>query len=150
MDHLLKFLEELSKTGTYYAETVENCAEIYIEGDETPAVLLELKGSYYHVNFRCDIPSRQVAQLMYDMTVIDEDIIVEAEFIISQEEGIIYGQNALALFYMTVQKAMDDAQLKHEMGPDNVLFVVEQPIHAYGNRNERNQNKLHQLWGLDL
>jgi hypothetical protein len=145
MDYLKQFLKELSKDGIYYAEMVENCAEIYIIGDTTPAVLLELQDDFYHVNFRCDVPVRQIAQIMYDMTNIDPDIIVEAEFMISQDHGVIYGQNAMALFYMTVYSAMEHAQAKQEAGLDGVIYVVEQPIEAFCLKS-KSKTKIQKMW----
>jgi len=147
MDHLKQFLKELCDSGIYYAEIVENCAEIFIIEDSTPAVLLELKDDFYHVNFRCDIPVRQVAQLMYDMTTIDEDIILGPEFIISQEQGVVYGQSALALFYITVHKTMEDVQMKHEAELDGVTYVVEQPLEVFGLRsNPKEKSKIQKMW----
>ena len=146
MDYLKQFLTDLTKDGTYYAEIVGNIAEIYVVGDNCPAILLEVQDNLYHVNIRCDIPSRIVAKLIYDMTVLDEDIVVGQDFFIS-DSGILYGQTAMAAYFSTVYKTMEGIQLRNEMELDDSIYVVQQPIHAYGKRNDK--NKLQRLWGTD-
>ena len=147
MDYLKQFLTDLTKDATYYAEIVDNIAEIYVVGDSSPAILLELHDNLYHINIRCDIPSRTVAKLIYDMTIIDEDIVIGQDFFIT-DTGILYGQNAMAAFFSTVYKTMEHIQLRNEMELDDSIYVVQQPIHGYGNKNGR-KNKVQRLWGSD-
>lgn len=147
MDYLKQFLTNLTKDGTYYAEIVDTLAEIYIIEDDTPAILLEIQDNMYHINVRCDIPVNIVAKLIYDMTVLDEDIVVGQSFFVT-DSGVLYGQNAMAAFFSTVYKTMDDIQLRKEMQLDDSIYVVQQPILAYGIRNER-KNKMQRLWGTD-
>ena len=80
------------------------------------------------------------------MTTIDEDLVMGPEFIISQEKGIIYGPNALALFYMTIHQTMEDAQMKYDAGLDGVIYVVEQPIRTFGLKSKE-LSKIQKMWG---
>ena len=55
MDYLKDFLKQLTKTKKYYAEMVGNAAEIFVDGEPDPVVLLEFDSSYYNINLRCDL-----------------------------------------------------------------------------------------------
>ncbi len=148
MSNLKQFLHDLTKDGVYHTETVDHVAEIYIVGDTSPAVLLELNDNVYHVNVRCDIPPRLVAELIHDMTMIDEDITFGPDFFIS-EKGILYGQDATATFFATIFKTMEEVKLRQEHKLDDVIFVVEEPIYGYGSEPDYKYNKLQKLWGTD-
>ena len=149
MDYMKDFLETLTKDGRYYAEAVGTTAEIYIQGDEGCAALLELEDDMYHVNFRCDMFSQIVAQITYDMTVIDEDIVIGVDFFSSPNTGIVYGEEALKEYFISIVEAIDAAQMRQEGELSNATFIVQEPIYAYGNK-ENKQNRMQRLWGTDL
>ena len=149
MNYLKDFLEELTKDGRYYAETIDNMAEIYVDGETKPVVMLEFDGSVYHLNFRCDVISRVVAQITYDMTVIDEDIIIGPDFYSTPDAGLIYGEQALAMFFASVVHAFNAAQEQQEAELTDAIYVVEQPIYGYGHKNDKD-NRVRRLWKADL
>ena len=149
MDYLKSFLTDLTQSERYYAETTDKVGEIYIVEDTAPDCLIELFGDMYHVNFRCDIPAIIIAQLMYDMTILDPDIIVNEGFMIHHERGLIYGDEARGLFYATVYSALEIVRIKEENELNTVLYTVQDPIYAYGHKYaKRNKNK--RLWDIDL
>ncbi len=152
MNYLKKFLKDLTADSRYYAEIIDDMAEIYAVDDGIPSVLLELKDNMYHVNIRCDIPPRLSAQIMYDMTMLDEDIIIGPDFFVSQEKGVLYGQEATALFYATIYTTMENAQLEQEIGPEDAIYIVQEPIYGYGGGKNKNdhKSKMQRLWGTDL
>ena len=150
MDYLKDFLKQLTKTKKYYAEMVGNAVEIFVDGEPDPVVLLEFDGSYYNINLRCDLFSQVAAQIVYDMTVIDEDIQIGPDFYKSTDHGIVYGQQAFALHFADIINAVDKAQEMHGNQLNNATFVVQQPIYGYGNKDEKRKSKMQRLWGDDL
>ena len=148
MNYLKDFLNELTKDGTYYAEMTGNLAEIYISTEKNSIVMLEFDGDVYHINFRCDLLSQLVAQLTYDMTMIDSDIMVGVDFFSTPEAGIVYGEQALGLYFASIVYAIDNARLKEDEIDDSI-YIVREPIHAYGPRNDK-KDRMQRLWGTDL
>ena len=148
MDYLKPFLETLTESGVYYAEYVDSIAEIYIAGDISPAVFLELKEDIFNINIRSDIPPRLVAQLIYDMTVIDEDIVNGPDFFASNS-NIVYGEEATEAFLSTVYNTMEEIKLRDDAGIEGVTYISTEPMQTSG-RNNVKQNKMQRLWGTDL
>jgi hypothetical protein len=149
MDYLKSFLDTLTKSGIYYAEIVDNIAEIYIMGDPIPAILLEIEDDTYKINIRSDITPRLVAQLTYDMTTIDEDITIGPDFFVNPDHSIVYGKDATEAFLSVVYNTMEDIKLKEDVGIENVTYIVTEPIQVCGNNNIK-QNKLQRMWGTDF
>lgn len=145
MDYLKQFLTDLTEDGRYFAEMVDDCAEIYINGEQKPVVLLEFDKQVYHLNFRVDLTSHVTAQIMYDMTTIDEDLVIGKDFFSSSETGIVYGDEALGLYFASIIQALEAAQIKEEAALDDSIFVVKQPIMAFGSKIKQ-QNKLEKMW----
>lgn len=150
MNYLKNFLNELTKDGRYYAEMIDNVAEIYIDSEPKPIVMLEFDGVVHHLNFRCDLLSGLAAQITYDMTMIDEDIVIGMDFFATSDSGLVYGEQALALYFATILQAFESAQDEHDDALDGALYIVEYPIETvYGKRNER-KDKMRGLRGTDL
>ena len=145
MNYLKQFLTDLTEDGRYFAEMVDDCAEIYINGEARPVVLLEFDDNVYHLNFRCDLTSHLVAQITYDMTIIDEDLVIGKDFFSSSEAGIVYGEEALGLYFASIIQAIESAQMKEEMALNESIYVVKQPIMAFGSKIEQ-KNKLEKMW----
>lgn len=149
MNYLKDFLKALTKNNAYYAEMVDNMAEVYIDKEAGPIALIEFDGSMYHINFRCDMTSQVVAHVTYDMTMIDEDIVIGQDFYSTPEDGVVYGEQALALYFSSILQAFETAQIKQEAELDDSIYLVKEPIYAYGNKKQY-KNKLQRLWGTDL
>ncbi len=150
MNYLKDFLKKLTNDNHYYAEMIGNVAEIYIDTESKPVVMLEFDGEIYHLNFRCDLTSSIVAKIMYDMTIINKNIVVGLDFYSSPDTGLIYGEQALALYFSSVIQAFENAQTKQEEALLGAMYVVEYPIDtAYGNKHDK-KNKMQRLWGTDL
>ena len=149
MSYLKQFLTDLTDSGEYYAEMLDNCAEIYIVTEQKPVLMLEFDEKVYHLNFRCDLTSNTVAQMTYDMACIDEDLVIGKDFFSSPDTGIVYGKEALDLYFTSIVQAIDTARLQQETTLDDSVYVVTQPIMTYGKKNDTN-NKLQRLWGTDL
>ena len=127
---------------------LDNCAEIYIEGETKPVVLLELD-EVYHINFRCDLTSQLVAKITHDVMLIDADIIIGPDFYYDPDAGLVYGEQALGLYFATIVQAVQNAAIKQEEQLDDSVYIVKEPIYAYGNKENKN-NRLQRLWGTDL
>ena len=155
MSDLKDFLLKLTTdTDRYYAEMVDNIAEIYIDNSSGPAALLEVDGKCYHVNFRCDMTSQLVAQMMNDMSKVDRNIVAGPDFYVSPDDGISYGEQALGLYFSSIIQAFEIAQAKQENEElDESTYVVKQPIYAYGNKKNgksSSDDRMQRLWGTDL
>jgi len=147
MNYLKDFLKTLTKDGRYYAEMVGNVAEIYIDVNAGPIALIEFDDEVYHVSLRCDMTSQAAAQIIYDMTIIDEDIVVGADFYSTPEDGLVYGEQALALYFASILQAYETAQIKQEEQLNDSVYMVKEPIYAYGKREYK--DKVQRLWGTD-
>jgi hypothetical protein len=145
---LRKFLNALTKDGTYYSEVVEDTAEIHISTDGRSVVLLEVDKGVYHVNFRSDLAPNIVAQISQDMIKHGANLSVGPCFAASQEEGMLYGDEAMGSFYMTVFLALQTMQDKDDDTTSKTTFVVKSPIYGYGiNPSDTQQSKYKKMWG---
>jgi len=147
MDHLKNLSKKLTKDGKYYIETVDNIAELYMSADTTPALLIELEDNIFYLNFRCDMLSQVVAQITYDITMIDADIAIGPDFYATEELGIIYGEQAVAVYFAGISQAVQAAMQQQESDMEDVTFIVTEPMQTHGSRNA---NKMQRMWGPDL
>jgi len=151
MSYLKELLEELTKDDKYYAEMVDNIAEIYIQDEPKPVLMIEEDSSIFYLNFRCDLLSNTVAQMTYDITMIDEDIEIGQDFFSTPETGIVSGEDALTLYLTSIIQTFEMAQIERENTLMDNVYVVQSPIYAYGNGNkDERKNKMQKLWGTDL
>lgn len=145
MDYLKQFLTDLTDNGEYYAEMLDNCAEIYVSTDQKPILMIEFDEKVYHLNFRCDTSPNVVAKIMYDMTCIDEDLVVGKDFFTSPETGIVYGIEAVKLYFAHMIHVIDSTRLQEEELLDDSVYIVKEPIIAFGSKIGQ-KDKLKEMW----
>ena len=144
--NLKKILKDLTKDGRYYAEIADTIAEIYLVGEPAPVALLEVIKNVCHINFRRDLSPQIVSQLTYDLTVLNSNIVADADFMISDTEGYLYGNDAAGLYFTSIYRILEHAKLKEEANLNGAFFVVQEPIFAY-TKNDKRINKNKKLWG---
>lgn len=144
--NLKRLLKCLSKDGRYYAEIADTIAEVYVVGETAPIALLESINDICHINFRRDLAPHISSQLTYDITILNKDIAIGVDFMISGEKGYLYGDDASGLFFASIYNIIEFAKLKEQANLSGAFYVVQEPIHAFGKNNNRiNRNK--RQWG---
>ena len=144
---LKKFLKLLTDDGRYYAELVSNLAEIYYLNDNRPSVLVEVEKGVYHLNFRSDLVPNIVAQISSDIAKTGVNHTVGPVFAISKDRGVVYGDEAMGMYYISVFMALQPSQTKEDSTKD-AIFVVQEPIETFsGKRSTRSDKIYRKLWG---
>jgi hypothetical protein len=144
---LKKFLKTLSDDGRYYAELVSNLAEIYYLNDNRPCVLVEVEKGVYHLNFRSDLVPNVVAQISSDIARIGVNHTIGPVFAISQDRGVVYGDEAMGMHYVSVFMALQPSQSKDDSMKE-AIFVVQEPIETFSGKRATRSDKIYRkLWG---
>jgi hypothetical protein len=145
---LKKFLNILAEDGRYYAEMVEDLAEIYYLSDNRPSVLVEFNKNVFHVNFRSDLTPNVAAQISHDMSKVNSSIVIEAPFAISEDKGVVYGDEAMGTHYLNIFFALQSSSAKNSEETKDAIFVVKDPIRAFSGKRQPRSDKLYRkLWG---
>ena len=145
---LKKFLNSLTQDGRYYAEMVENLAEVYYLTDSKPCMLVELNKDVFHLNFRSDLLPNVVAQISHDVSMVTSNVVIEKSFAITQDKGIIYGDEAVGLHYLNIFFALQSSTAKDSEDARDAIFVVKDPIPTFdGKRMPRSDKLYRKLWG---
>lgn len=146
MDILKRFLDEVCEDSIYTYEKVENLAEIY-SGEIAPLALIEWNTSLGHfiIKFRIGLSSFQIAKLTNDMSVVDNSLIFDEDFIIDPDYGYLYGEDATKAFIERIQGNFQEAQYEDAM--EGAIYVSSQPIFAAGSEFQ-GKTKLEKLWDL--
>jgi hypothetical protein len=144
---LKKILNKLTEDGRYYAEMVDNLAEIYYLSESRPCALIEYTKGLMHVNFRSDLMPNVVAQISSDLNKITQNIVVEKVFAITEDKGIVYGDEAMGAYYLNIFFALQSSSLKDDE-TNNAIFVVKDPIPTFNGKRQPRSDKLYRkLWG---
>ena len=144
---LKKFLNKLAQDGRYYAEMLDNLAEVYYLNDGKPSALIEFNNNLFHINFRSDLLPNIVAQISHDMSKITSNIVIEKPFAITQDKGIVYGDEAMGAHYLNVFFALQSSSIKEDES-SGAIFVVKDPIPAFNGKRQPRSDKLYRkLWG---
>lgn len=145
---LKKFLKLLTDDGRYYAELVDNLAEIYYLNDSKPSVLIEYDKQVYHLNFRSDLLPNVVAQISNDICKTGINLVVGPVFAVSEERGIIYGEEAMGSYYLGIYMALNSIQTKDSDISKDALFVVKDPLTVcmVSKPNKKKINKYKKMW----
>ena len=125
---LKKFLKALTDDGRYYAELVDNLAEVYYLTDSKPSVLIEVEKDTYHINFRSDLVPNVVAQISNDIIKTGINIVVGPVFAVSQDKGVVYGNEAMGMYYINIFLALQSSQTKEDDDLKDAIFVVKDPL----------------------
>ena len=146
MEHLKAFLDAVCSNNLYYTyEQVENLAELYRKGDVLPRALIEWDRSMgvFHVKFRIGIGSKDVAEIARDMSEVDSCLRFEEDFIIDQEHGYLYGEDATKMFLQRLNENIEQAQMQNAM--DGAIYISHEPIIAAGS-DYPGKTKIERLW----
>jgi hypothetical protein len=143
-----KFLKSLTDDGRYYAEMVDNLAEIYYLNDSRPCALVELEKQVYHINFRSDLAPNIVAQVLTDLYNTGVSIVIGPVFAITKDKGIAYGEEAMGMHYINVFLALQPTSSKDTEETKDVIFIVKDPIPAFQGKIQKRTDKIHKkIWG---
>ena len=143
---LKKILKQLAVDGRYYAEMVENLAEIYYLDDARPVVLAEYEKTVLHLNFRSDLMPSTVAQISHDIAKIAPNIVIGSCFAITADKGVIYGNEAMGAHYLSVYLALQSSAQESEQS-ESAIFVVKEPLETFSGRRQPRGDKIYKkLW----
>lgn len=143
---LKKILKQLALDGRYYAEMVDNLAEIYYLDDPKPVVLAEFdKQNLLHLNFRSDLTPSVIAQISHDLTKIAPSVVIGSCFAITSDKGVVYGDEALGVHYFNIFMALQSSS--KEESNSGAIFVVKEPIKTFDSLSQSRTSKIHKkLW----
>ena len=143
---LKKILKQLASDGRYYAETVDNLAEIYYLDDARPVVLAEYEKTVLHLNFRSDLMPSTVAQVSHDIAKIAPNVVIGSCFAITADKGVVYGNEAMGAHYLNVYMALQSSA-KESSESENAIFVVKEPLETFSGRRQPRSDKIYKkLW----
>jgi hypothetical protein len=143
-----KLIKNFTKDGQYNAESVDTLAEVYMQGEPYPIVLLEDKDGLCHVSFRRDLPPDNVSSIALKLNKIAGDIEIDPSFMICMNDGYVYGEEASTLYFTSIHDAIKSNRLIEEAGLDGAFYITEKPVVVYTKENKRiTKNK--KLWGDD-
>lgn len=144
---LKKILKQLALDGRYYAEMINNLAEIYYLDEAKPVVLAELdQQNLLHLNFRSDLSPTIAAQISHDLAKITPNIVVGACFAVTADKGLVYGDEALGAHYLNIFLALQSASKEPEAA-SNAIFIVKEPIRTFDGLSQSRTSKIHKkLW----
>jgi hypothetical protein len=143
---LKKILKQLAIDGRYYAEMVDNLAEIYYLDDARPVVLAEYEKTVLHLNFRSDLTPSIVAQVSHDITKIVSNVIVGPCFAITADKGVVYGNEAMGAHYLNVYLALQSST-KDSEELESAIFVVKEPLETFSGKRQPRSDKIYKkLW----
>lgn len=146
MDNIKYFLDNVCKHNNHYRyDRLENLAELYCEDNPVPVALIEWKKDIgmFEVRFRIGLTSIEVASISRDLAIQDMCLVFLEDFMIDQEYGYLYGEDATKVFMMRIQKKLEKA---NEPKLNDAFFVSSQPILTCGFGN-RGKTKLARLLG---
>lgn len=143
---LKKILKQLALDGRYYAEMVDNLAEIYYLDDAKPVVLAEYEKTVLHLNFRSDLMPSTVAQISHDLSKVAANMVIGSCFALTEDRGVVYGNEAMGAHYLNVYFALQSAS-KDSEETDSAILVVKEPLETFtGKRLHRSDKIYRKLW----
>lgn len=148
MDTLKHFLDNVCKDSNYNYEKVDNIAEIYQINDATPIAQIEWHYSLgsYGVRFRIGISSLDIARLTNIMSVVNDNLLFDEDFIIDPDYGYLYGEEATQAFINRIQNNIQESQVANAM--NQATYISDEPIFAYGSRYT-GRTKIEKIWDAD-
>lgn len=134
MDVMKYFLDKVChKNSDYHYEKLDELGEIYQKGDILPIALIEHNKSngIYFLRFRLGLQSFKVAKLTNELTVNYPALVFEDDFLIHEEYGYLYGDDARKAF---IERIQSNAKKNKEKSKDfdRVIYVSTEPIFTYG------------------
>ena len=146
MDVMKHFLDKVChKNSDYHYEKLEEMGEIYQKGDILPVALIEhnVGSNIYYLRFRLGLLSYKIAKLTNELTIKCPNLIFEDDFLIHEEYGYLYGDDARQAFIERIQNSVKPNEEEHYNG---VIYVSTEPVFTYGNRTF-GKTKIEKLWG---
>lgn len=150
MDIFKKFLDDsLKDREDYRYDKLDNLAEIFKKGDIVPIAQVEWnKGmGFYIVRFRLGLQTYEACSLSRDMTLADACVVFDEDFLIHEEYGYLYGDDARQAFIQRIQNSapkQDDL----ESALNDAFYVTYEPIFAFGS-GKRGKTKIEKLLNIE-
>ena len=148
MDVMKHFLDKVChKNSEYHYEKLEEMGEIYQKGDILPVALIEhnIGSNIYYLRFRLGLLSYKIAKLTNELTVKCPNLVFEDDFLIHEEYGYLYGDDARQAFIERIQGSVKKPNEEHYNG---VIYVSTEPVFTYG-KTTFGKTKIEKLWGDD-
>lgn len=145
MDIMKHFLDKVChKNSEYHYEKLEQMGEIYQKGDLLPIALIEHMNlsNVYYVRFRLGLQSHKIAKISSELTIVCSNLIFEDDFLIHEEYGYLYGDDARKAFIERIQN-----NIKNNKETQNeVIYVSTEPVFTHG-RKSFGKIKIEKFWG---
>lgn len=138
MDIMKHFLDKVChKNSDYHYEKLDELGEIYQKGDIIPIALIEHteKSNLYFIRFRLGLQSHKIAKLSNELTIVYPNLVFEDDFLIHEEYGYLYGDDARKAFIERIQNNAKAASIEEYQGQGHVIYVSIEPIFTYGNQS---------------
>jgi hypothetical protein len=146
MDLMKHFLDKVCHSNSdYHYEKLDNIGEIYQKGDIMPIALIDHNegSNLYSLRFRLGLASHKIAKLTNELTIVYANLIFEDDFLIHEQYGYLYGDDARKAFIERIQSGIN---VPNEPTQSGVIYVSTEPVFTYGNRTF-GKIKIEKLWG---
>ena len=146
MDVMKHFLDKVChKNSEYHYEKLEELGEIYQKGDILPVALIEHNpdSGMYYLRFRLGLLSYKIAKISNELTIVCPNLVFEDDFLIHEEYGYLYGDDARKAFIERIQSGIKSPE---EFNQPDVIYVSDSPVFTYGNRTF-GRIKVQKIWG---
>lgn len=149
MDILKHTLDKLcSSCKEYRYDQVDDLGEIYQKGDILPVALIDYSRTtgLYFIKFRLGLQSYNIAKLTKELTLVEPSLIFEDDFLIHEEYGYLYGDDARQAFIERIQASA--SRNKETNTHSDVIFVSTDPIFTYG-KQTFGKTKIEKFWEMN-
>lgn len=142
------FLDKVChKNSEYHYDKLEELGEIYQKGDILPIALVEHNNgsNLYYIRFRLGLQSYKIAKLTNEITIVCPNLVFEDDFLIHEEYGYLYGDDARKAFIDRIQNNVK-TRISDKDTQGQVIYVSEEPVFTYG-RKSFGKIKIEKIWG---
>jgi hypothetical protein len=148
MDLMKHFLDKVChKNSDYHYDKLDELGEIYQKGDILPIALIEHidESNMYYIRFRLGLQSHKVAKISNELTVVCANLIFQDDFLIHEDYGYLYGDEARKAFIERIQSGI---KVPNEPAQSGAIYISTEPVFTYGNRTF-GKIKIEKLWRDD-
>jgi len=145
MDVLKHFLDFVCEKYGHTYDKLDNMAEIYRKGDIVPMSIVELDKdtNLFSIRFRIGLEHSEVAVLVSMMLLYSRMLKFDEDFLIHEEYGYLYGNDARKAFIERFQ--IKNLNTQKDTTIDDAIFICEEPIFAFG-YNGMSRTRIRKTW----
>lgn len=153
MDLFKKFLDDTIKDREeiYRYDKLDNIAEIFKKGDIIPIAQVEWNKSigFYIIRFRLGLQTHEACSLAREMTLANSHILFDEDFIIHEQYGYLYGEDARKAFIERIQNNVKNNNNELQDSINSAFYICQEPIFAFGS-GTRGRTKIEKLLNFDF